>query len=456
MQITKVCLSAAFLLAPMVSSHAAVSAEEAKQLGKNLTPWGAEKAGNAAKTIPEWTGQPKAPASYVPGSGKWPNPFPGDKPLYSINAQNMQQYAASLSEGQKELMKRYPSFRMDVYQSRRTFDQPTDISDNCYKNAVNGEAYNDGLSVKNVYGCIPFPIPKTGREAMWNHLMNYKGRDLVFDIQAWYVDANGRAIQSLHALIEVLYPFAHAGKNAEYAKTEWGNNWYVNNQSYVGPARFVGEGVVTKYNADPVSVTNKSWTYQPGQRRVRATPDTFYDFPVAQLGGACVYDDVQMYNGMMDRFDFKLLGKKEMYIPYNPYDLILSKAEKLLTKNHMNPDLVRWELHRTWVVELTLKPEFRHIYSKRIYYLDEDNPGIGIGDLYDTSGKLYRFAWDMALPMFDEDKSQFNSIFGLYDFSNGVYVVSTIPGEEGYVKPLKKISPPSNFTPQFLQTKMQR
>ena len=90
---------------------AAISPEEMKQLGTTLTPWGAIKAGNAAGTIPAYTGglaTSTAPAGFAKNSGKWPDPFADDKPLYSITGKNIDEHADKLSETTKALLKRYP------------------------------------------------------------------------------------------------------------------------------------------------------------------------------------------------------------------------------------------------------------------------------------------------------------------------------------------------------------
>ena len=55
MNLQKLSLSAAFSLA-VGAALAAATPEQAAQLGKNLTPLGAEKAGNTAGTIPAWDG----------------------------------------------------------------------------------------------------------------------------------------------------------------------------------------------------------------------------------------------------------------------------------------------------------------------------------------------------------------------------------------------------------------
>ena len=91
-----------------LSASAEVSPDEAKQLSDTLTPWGAEKAGNKDGSIPAYTGGlTKPPASYDPAKkGMLPDPFADEKPLYSVNAKNMAQYADKLSEGVKAALAR--------------------------------------------------------------------------------------------------------------------------------------------------------------------------------------------------------------------------------------------------------------------------------------------------------------------------------------------------------------
>ncbi|MDH3603395.1 MAG: DUF1329 domain-containing protein, partial [Candidatus Tectomicrobia bacterium] len=101
---------------------AAVSEQEAAQLGKELTPVGAEQAGNADKSIPERDGgEREAPAGWESGKPRheaWPHS--NEKPLYTIDASNADQYADKLSAGQLALLKTISGYKMDVYPSRRT------------------------------------------------------------------------------------------------------------------------------------------------------------------------------------------------------------------------------------------------------------------------------------------------------------------------------------------------
>ena len=79
---------------------AAVSESEAAKLGDSLTPVGAEKAGNAAGTIPAWTGGLPTDAAGVSEDGFVNDPFPDEKPKFTITAQNFEQYKDNLSPGQ--------------------------------------------------------------------------------------------------------------------------------------------------------------------------------------------------------------------------------------------------------------------------------------------------------------------------------------------------------------------
>ena len=110
---------------------AAVSESDAAQLGRNLTPLGGEVAGNKAGTIPAWTGGlTTAPAGYKPGKHHI-NPFPDDKPLFTITKANLSQYKDNLSAGQLALFDTYPEiYQIPVYQTRRTAAVPQWVYDN--------------------------------------------------------------------------------------------------------------------------------------------------------------------------------------------------------------------------------------------------------------------------------------------------------------------------------------
>ena len=85
-------------------SAAAVSPAEAERLKGDLTPLGAERAGNASGTIPAWEGgYTQVWPGYQSGQPR-PDPFASEKPLYRIDADNMATHAAELTEGIRALL----------------------------------------------------------------------------------------------------------------------------------------------------------------------------------------------------------------------------------------------------------------------------------------------------------------------------------------------------------------
>jgi hypothetical protein len=114
--------------------------------------------------------------------------------------------------------------------------------------------------------------------------------------------------------------------------------------------------------------------------------------PAANSDGLRTVDDIYGFNGSPERFDWTLQGKREMYIPYNNYRMS-NKALKyadLVDDAFVKPDITRFELHRVWVLEGTLKPGADHVYQKRVLYIDEDSWTIALMDQYDTKGQLWR------------------------------------------------------------------
>jgi hypothetical protein len=410
------------------TARAAITTDEAKALGTTLTAIGAEKAGNAAGTIPAYAGGlTTAPAGFKPGDGIRPNPFAADKPRLSIDAKNMAAHAAQLTEGTKALLQKYPSFRVDVYPTQRSVAFPKWVADNTAKNAVKAKTLNDGRSIEGAHAGFPFPLPKNGHEAMWNHLVRFNGTAYEAKYRNLSVDASGRATLATEGLSVQEYPFWDNSKTA--ADTFWRIKL-----SYTGPARRAGEALML---IDPLDIGTKdrrAWSYLPGQRRTKVAPDLSHDTPNPGTAGATTFDDTFIFNGSLERFDFKLVGKKEMLVPYNAYAAVYgAKQDDLLKPNHLNPDLVRWELHRVWVVEATLKEGKRHVYGKRVFYLDEDSWAAVASDQYDPRGQLYRAGFAYMAPSYDLP-APYSDMFGHYDLVSRVYSLTGFIAETGGLK----------------------
>src|SRR5262245_15734191 len=213
-------LAVAATLACSGAAFAAINVDEAKALGTTLTPIGADVAANKDGTIPAYSGgMTKAPAEFKAGDGIRPNPFASEKPRLTIDAKNMAQHGAQLTEGTKALLQKYPSFRVDVYPTHRSVAFPKFVTENTAKNALKAKTLNDGRSIEGAQAGFPFPIHKTGYEAMWNHLVRFNGQAYEAKYRNLIVDANGRPALSTEGVAVQEYPFWDAGKTA--ADTFW-------------------------------------------------------------------------------------------------------------------------------------------------------------------------------------------------------------------------------------------
>lgn len=403
---------------------AAVSADEAAQLGKTLTPVGGEMAGNKDGTIPAYAGGLKTPPpDYKKGSGQLADPFASDKPKFAITKANMAQYGDRLSAGARALLERHASFRMDVYPTHRSVAFPQYVIDNTAACATSAKVTNNGLGMEGCVAGYPFPIPKSGFEAMWNHLVRFSGRAYESRYENYNVNA-GHATMSVAATVKEDFPYWDASKKG-------GDIFFRLKLAYSGPARRAGEQIMAMDPLNFVGQSRRAWQYLPGQRRVKLAPDISFDTPNPGTAGASTYDDAFIFNGSMERYDFKLVGKQELYVPYNAYKYAYGPGQdKIFTADHINPDVVRWELHRVWVVEANLAPGKRHIYSKRRFYLDEDSWAALASDQYDARGQLYRAAFAFETPRYDVP-SPWSDALVQYDLISGIYATIGWMGDNG-------------------------
>jgi hypothetical protein len=440
MNFVKSVLATALALAVASSAHAAVSADQAAKLGTSLTSVGADKAANADGSIPAYTGGlTTLPADFKSGDSFRPDPFGNEKPRLVITGKDLAAQKDKLTATAQALLTRYPSYRLDVYPTHRSVTLPKSVLENTAKNAVTAKTTDGGLSLENVLPGVPFPIPADGNEAMWNHLLRYQGVAMTNKYDSWNVDSSGTASLSSTGVFNIEYPLYAPNRSVGPVSPD--ETFYKIKLTYTGPARRAGEALLLMDSVNPLQQPRRAWQYLPGQRRVKLAPDLAYDTPNPGTVGAATYDDAFLFNGAMDRYDFKLAGKKELYVPYNTYKLSYHKdAADVMKANHVNPDLLRWELHRVWVVEATLKPGKRHIYSKRTFYLDEDSWIVLASDEYDARGQLYRGGFSHLTYSYDvQAPDTINHM--LYDLVSGAYNVNGFYGPYGglkYIDPLSK------------------
>ncbi|GGO76450.1 hypothetical protein GCM10011348_03690 [Marinobacterium nitratireducens] len=428
-------------------SLAAVSADEAAKLGSSLTPLGAERAGNADGSIPAWDGGFTEVSERTLRDGKRLDPFADDKPLYSVTAANMAEYADKLTDGVKAMLERYPdSYRIDVYPTRRSAAAPQWVYDNTARNAIRAKLTDSsaGPIPDGAYGGIPFPIPQDANEVMWNHLLNWRGTSIAMDWKHYLVTAEGQQVMTTDGEAIQEMPYYYQDGSAE----DFGGDYWLFHLLNIGPPLRAGEQIMgrTNLNGDK----SKAHVYLTGQRRVRKLPNACCDTPTPATAGVMSFDELSVFSGRLDRFDWTLVGKQEMLVPYNTNKVqTLDSAEQVLGEHHLNPDQVRWELHRVWVVEANLADGKRHQLPKSRYYIDEDTWIALLGDRWDAKGQLAKTLW--ALPAALPDlPAQATLSAGFYDLTSGAWFIQNLYAGESEQYELVDRYRSSDFSPAMM------
>lgn len=433
---------------------AKISAEEAEKLGNELTPMGAESKANADGSIPKWTGGiTKAPEGYKVGDHHI-DPFAEDKSLYTITSKNINEYKDNLSPGQVKLFQTYPdTYTMNVYQTRRSASFPAHVYDAVKSNSTRAELVEEGNGIIEASVGIPFPIPKTGLEAIWNHILRYRGEHVIREGGQVSPTAGGDYTY-LGFEESLILPYNVQGaKPADLQET---NILFKFKQKVTEPARLAGTALLVHETMDQIKTPRQAWTYNTGQRRVRRAPNVAYDTPGTASDGLRTTDDFDMYNGAPDRYTWELKGKQELYIPYNDYRLHSNelKYEQILQPGHINPQYVRYEKHRVWVVEAKLKSTTRHTYKKRVFYIDEDSWQVAVTDIYDNRDELYRVGVAHGLNYY-EVPTQWSTLEVYHDLQSRRYIAMGLDNEANMYDFMTKMSD-SKFTPSALRREGRR
>ncbi|MDG1580166.1 DUF1329 domain-containing protein [Pseudomonas sp. GOM6] len=450
MKAKKALLQSGVLALSMLATSvmAAVSAEEAAKLGTTLTPLGAEKAGNADGTIPEWTGGLPQNAGTADARGFLSNPFPNEQPLFTITAQNVDQYKDKLTPGQQAMFKRYPdSFKIPVYTTHRSATAPQSVLDDVKINATNTKLVEGGNGLENFKTAYPFPIPQNGLEAIWNQITRYRGGSVRRLVTQATPQANGS-----YSLVYFQDEFTFPTSLTDYDPSKPTNILFYFKQRVTAPARLAGNVLLVHETLNQVKEPRLAWLYNAGQRRVRRAPQVSYDGPGTAADGLRTSDNFDMYNGAPDRYDWKLNGKKEIYIPYNSYKLDSPnlKYADIIKAGHLNPEHTRYELHRVWHVTGTLKAGERHIYAKRDVFIDEDTWQAAVIDHYDGRGALWRVAEAHSQYYYDKQVPWY-TVETLHDIISGRYLALGMKNEEKQSYDFNYKAATSDYTPAALR-----
>src|SRR6185312_7017981 len=442
---TKLLLSV-LCLGPLSLLRAGISDTDAARLGQDLTPLGAEKAGNAAGTIPAWTGGITTPPAGYKVGDHHPDPYAGDAPLYTITPANAGEHEAQLTAGSLALLKAYPDYKLIVYPSHRSASNPQRIYDATKAHATTAHLTEGGNGFAGSIVGIPFPIPQNGLEAIWNHLVRYRGVAAMRHIAQAAPQVNGS-----YALVQFEDEFLFNYVREDIQEKDLDNTLIFFKQTVVAPPRVAGGIILAQETMDQVKEKRRAWQYSAGRRRVSRAPDVAYDTPGTNADGQRTSDQFDMFNGAPDRYNWNLVGKKEMLVPYNSYKLHSDKVkyDDILKPKHINQDLARYELHRVWVVDATLKPGASHLYSRRTFYIDEDSWQILAVDQYDSRGQLWRVSEAHCINYYDA--LVFWSTLEVHtDLQSRRYLVIGLDNENPmYDFTIKRT--PGDFTPEALR-----
>ncbi|MGB1557018.1 MAG: DUF1329 domain-containing protein [Oceanococcaceae bacterium] len=417
-------------------------------LAAELTPVGAERAGLEdgphGLSIPAWDG-----GWVVDAPGDLQDieaPHADDDRLFTIDAKNAERYADVLSAGQKALLATYPdSFEMRVYPSRRTATMPESVLQASQANVGKVKLVNNGSGIEGTNEGVPFPQPSNGVEALWNHIARYRTTGFRGYVNSAAVTQSGDYTVE-RSFIEIVFGYNNPVMAAAADKPMIG--WIL--AKVVAPANKVGDAYLLHVPLDRSQSDTLVWIYNAGTRKVRRIGEVGYDNPA--WDGLMTQDQIDMFNGPLDRYDFKLLGKKPMLVPYNTERVHDSDVEyeDLLRKGHVDSDLVRYELHRVWVVEATLKEGASHVYKKRVFYLDEDSWLVLLQDIYDERDTFWRYAESYAR-QYPQIPLLVNAMQSHYDLQSRRYVVLNMTNEEERPIEYDVQQPASYFTTSSLK-----
>ncbi len=343
---------------------------------------------------------------------------------FEITRENLAEHADRLTAGQRAMFKRFPDFRMKVHPSVRSAYFPDAIAAATIANATSAELVG-GRAVTGAKLGFPFPIPKSGEEVIWNHKMKYRGASLHRVINDALVEPDG-TYHIAKTVQDIGFFYANPGDHVPEKRR--GRIFSILMET-LDPPDISGQRVLAHENIEE-GAQRDVFLFTPGIG-IRAVPDAGYDTPVPMSYGEVYADQMDMYNGATDRYDWKLVGRREVYIPYNCFELNspMLQYKDLLTPHAIARDYARYELHRVWVVDATVKEGVNHQLKRRTFYVDEDSWSIAAVDAYDNTDRLWRYQEAYLIPvLFIGTVSGIPEAY--YDLQSGRYFASGLTNEE--------------------------
>jgi hypothetical protein len=438
------------------SAWAKAPASEVAKLGSSLTPMGSEMAGTPDGEVPAWTGGLSSPppgVNFDPKKMNPPNPFSGDAVKFTVTGANMGQYEDKLTDGHKALLKKYGSYKMKVYQSRRTCALPQYAYEAAKANAANADLTPDGDGIKNFKLGLPFPIldsnpSKAAQQLIMNKRFSYRGYKTTRQFSAAPVQSNGsynlQVVQD-----EAIFRYANPSMKSSDELNNIGLLYIANT---ISPPRLAGNVILVHESINAQVEPRKAWSYSPGTRRVRRAPDIAYDNPGTNSDGMSTSDSFDGFNGALDRYDWSLKGKSVKFIAYNAYDLLNVKYKNLLKPQHIDQEAVRYEPHRVFTVEAKLKASARHVYARRVITMDEDAKVVNAAENYDGRGQLWRVQEVPLVNAYHVPHCGTGAMEVVYDLLSSRYLALSMRAEEPPVNYFADELQEGRYTPEAIRS----
>ncbi|PWR18076.1 DUF1329 domain-containing protein [Zavarzinia compransoris] len=442
----------ALAVTSLLAAGTAAAAGDPDRLGADLTPMGAIKAGNADGSIPAWSGGITVPPAGYRKGGPLADPFAGEKPVATVTGANLAAYEALLPAGQVAMLKRFPTYRVEVYPSHRSCSATPAVYDGTKRNATQARLTANGKGLADGTLGIPFPMAANGLEMFWNHRLRPRGGFMFrrfFALAAVSSTGDYRLTKLRDEGVNHLMGPGRRAPGDVTGLAGLGNIWITYMAVTTAPARLSGQITLVYDNIDDDVGPRQAWQYNPGTRRVLRAPELAFDAPGTNADGLATIDQFDMMNGSPERYDFKHLGDREAIIGYNAYQAKLMPYKELLTKGHINPAALRYEKHRVHVVEASLKEGARHIYARRTFFQDEDSWGFVAATLYDTRGNLWRFQEAPVVNAYDVPFCG-PALEISHDLQADRYLASQMTNEEKMPDWDAKLNP-DDFTPDALR-----
>ena len=310
--------------------------------------------------------------------------LPIPKPLggavkFRVDKSNADKYKDMMPAGLYQLIKEW-GYSANVYDTVNDFSFPKEYQEMTEKNKGKARINKRG-GIENYAGGLPFPEPKTAAEIMWDYEYKYLGDDFYYvgDVSIMATTGRERKLGLNYARLA----YESRIKLDPKPSIPDPNHIEIKEISrFTYPEDIAGMALLTARYQDP-SKGDDGWMYIPTIRRVRR-------ISVAQRGDSSggmdfTWDDYRGFSGKVSDYTWKLVGKKEMIVPFH------APTHNPKRKGIMfNPDDVRYELRTVWIVD-GVNVDKSYVYSKRRSYVDTHSYDVIAADLWDRKNVLWKY-----------------------------------------------------------------